>query len=201
MAAARNGGEKARGVGLAPGDSVHGSLHGSSLHGASMNGDHNDTIHGAVHGAVAHVPQDGAAVSAPAVKVCCVCGANVAGKKRYKDHLGRYFCADCGESGDAQREAAKKTPAVVAPPPPPEVECPDCHNKVMPDKIVDYEGQRVCGECAEKKRVAARRAEARKRAAEEEARQEEARKKRLILISVIVGVLIVGFVAWKMLLP
>ena len=33
-------------------------------------------------------------------KICCVCGADVAGKKRLKDHHGNYWCADCSASDD-----------------------------------------------------------------------------------------------------
>ena len=30
-------------------------------------------------------------------KACCVCGTNLAGEKRYKDHEGRYWCCDCAK--------------------------------------------------------------------------------------------------------
>jgi hypothetical protein len=36
-------------------------------------------------------------------KICCKCGADVAGKKRLKDRDGRYWCADCSKS-DAKRQ-------------------------------------------------------------------------------------------------
>lgn len=36
-------------------------------------------------------------------KVCTKCGADVAGKKRLKDHQGRYWCADCSTSDEKRR--------------------------------------------------------------------------------------------------
>lgn len=36
-------------------------------------------------------------------KICCKCGANVAGQKRLKDHHGNYWCADCSHS-DTKRQ-------------------------------------------------------------------------------------------------
>ena len=36
-------------------------------------------------------------------KICCKCGADVAGRKRLKDHHGNYWCAACSAS-DAKRQ-------------------------------------------------------------------------------------------------
>jgi hypothetical protein len=36
-------------------------------------------------------------------KICCKCGRDVAGKKRLKDHSGRYWCADCGNSDEKRK--------------------------------------------------------------------------------------------------
>ena len=36
-------------------------------------------------------------------KICCKCGADVAGKKRLKDHHGHYWCADCAKEDEKQK--------------------------------------------------------------------------------------------------
>ena len=36
-------------------------------------------------------------------KICCKCGADVAGRKRMKDHHGRYWCAECSQSDEKRK--------------------------------------------------------------------------------------------------
>src|SRR5687768_8757866 len=36
-------------------------------------------------------------------KICCKCGADVAGKKRLKDHHGAYWCADCSADDEKRK--------------------------------------------------------------------------------------------------
>ena len=36
-------------------------------------------------------------------KLCCKCGIDVAGKKRLKDHQGRYWCPDCSASDEKRK--------------------------------------------------------------------------------------------------
>jgi len=36
-------------------------------------------------------------------KICCKCGADVAGKKRMKDHHGAYWCADCARDDEKKK--------------------------------------------------------------------------------------------------
>ena len=36
-------------------------------------------------------------------KLCCKCGRDVAGQKRMKDHMGRYWCVDCGKSDEKKK--------------------------------------------------------------------------------------------------
>lgn len=36
-------------------------------------------------------------------KICCKCGADVAGRKRMKDHHGAYWCADCSSADEKRR--------------------------------------------------------------------------------------------------
>ena len=37
-------------------------------------------------------------------KLCCKCGADVAGKKRLKDHDGRYWCAECNAADQKKQK-------------------------------------------------------------------------------------------------
>ena len=41
----------------------------------------------------------------PGTKHCCVCGVDVAGRKRYKDHDGRYWCEECKAAGREDRKS------------------------------------------------------------------------------------------------
>ena len=36
-------------------------------------------------------------------KICCKCGADVAGKKRLKDHHGNYWCQDCSLADEKRK--------------------------------------------------------------------------------------------------
>jgi hypothetical protein len=36
-------------------------------------------------------------------KICCKCGADVAGKKRLKDHHGNYWCAECSAADEKKK--------------------------------------------------------------------------------------------------
>lgn len=118
-------------------------------------------------------------VSAPGSKVCCVCGADVAGKKRMKDADGHYWCYDCG-----MEDTVRKHPEQA-------VECVECHDKFPPTKLVEFDGSKVCSPCATKLIHAKKRAEARIAAAAEEARRDEVRKKQIMIGVGIVAVIIV----------
>lgn len=115
----------------------------------------------------------------PGEKVCCVCGADVSGKKRMKDATGRYWCYGCG-----LEDSVRKHPEQA-------MECPECHEKFSPGKLVDFDGRKVCEPCDTKLKLAKKRAEARIAAAAEEARHQEARKKQIMIGVGIVGVIIV----------
>jgi hypothetical protein len=36
-------------------------------------------------------------------KLCCKCGVDVAGRKRLKDHQGRYWCPECSQSDEKRK--------------------------------------------------------------------------------------------------
>lgn len=98
------------------------------------------------------------------IKHCCVCGVDVAGRKRYKDHDGRYWCEECKEAG---REPGDGIP------------CQDCHNATQPAELVEHGALRLCKACDTKRKQAEKREKARIAAALEEARQEERHRKHL----------------------
>jgi|GEM_PF-5062260 hypothetical protein len=120
------------------------------------------------------------------VKVCCVCGKDVSHEKRYKDARGKYWCEECNED-DHQR----KHP----------VDCADCHKPFRRKQLEEIENVLACHECAEKRRVAARRAAARIKAAEEELKQDQERHRHWIEAAVVVIVVaVVALVLYKVVL-
>ncbi len=75
-------------------------------------------------------------------KVCCKCGKNLEGKKRYKDSLG-YWCEACHYS--EKREKRDK-----------HVPCDSCGRYVAKDKLTEYENIRICTRCLKDRRRQAR---------------------------------------------
>lgn len=78
-------------------------------------------------------------------KFCFKCGADVAGKKRYKDSRG-YICADCNRA-EVESEKAGTTP------------CAECGRRVKDGGLVEFRGARICKLClaelrdADKKKI------------------------------------------------
>lgn len=122
------------------------------------------------------------------IKHCCVCGADVAGRKRYKDHDGRYWCEECKEAG---REPGDGIP------------CADCHIATQPAELVEHsvaQGTlRLCKACDTKRKQAEKREKARIAAALEEARQEERHRKHLKIAAGIAVVLALAGGAYALL--
>lgn len=100
----------------------------------------------------------------PGTKHCCVCGADVAGRKRYKDHDGRYWCEECKQAG---REPGDGIP------------CADCHIATAIPDLVEHGTLRLCKACDAKRNLAEKREKGRIAAALEEARLEEKRRKTM----------------------
>ena len=68
-------------------------------------------------------------------KSCYVCGKDLVGKKRLKDHLGRYWCQKCAEADDRLKQREN------------ELRCADC-SRVFPDhKLIYFQTDRVCQSC------------------------------------------------------
>jgi hypothetical protein len=72
-------------------------------------------------------------VEKAAVKVCCQCGKELAGKKRLRDSRG-YWCYACHKA-DKTANAPKG------------VKCADCSRVVNETALTNYEGMRICGPC------------------------------------------------------
>jgi len=68
-------------------------------------------------------------------KKCYVCGADLAGRVRLKDHLGRYWCKECA----AADERAKKRED--------ELRCADCSRVFPVRKLQYFQTDRVCATC------------------------------------------------------
>ena len=68
-------------------------------------------------------------------KKCYVCGADLAGRTRLKDHLGRYWCKECA----AADERAKKRED--------ELRCADCSRVFPARKLQYFQTDRVCSTC------------------------------------------------------
>ena len=68
-------------------------------------------------------------------KRCYVCGADLAGRTRLKDHLGRYWCKECA----AADERAKKREE--------ELRCADCSRLFPLHKLQYFQTDRVCSTC------------------------------------------------------
>ena len=78
---------------------------------------------------------DASAALTSTEKKCYVCGADLAGRVRLKDHLGRYWCKECA----AADERAKKRED--------ELRCADC-SRVFPIRKLQYfQTDRVCSTC------------------------------------------------------
>jgi hypothetical protein len=72
-------------------------------------------------------------------KKCYVCGANLAGRVRLKDHLGRYWCKECA-AADARAKRRED-----------ELRCADCSRVFPPHKLQYFQTDRVCSTCFKKR--------------------------------------------------
>ena len=82
----------------------------------------------------------------PNNKHCYVCGRDLTGRKRLKDHLGRYWCGDCAKADKRAKKRIKQ------------IKCPDCNRMVAPHKMVLFDDVKICGHCelVRKKKMAKR---------------------------------------------
>ena len=88
-----------------------------------------------VHSAVSGEPLKTIPTDNKPTKTCYVCGKDLVGKKRLKDHLGRYWCASCAAADERLKQREN------------ELRCPDC-SRVFPDhKLIYFQADRVCQSC------------------------------------------------------
>jgi hypothetical protein len=121
--------------------------------------------------------QDSGVVASPKTsKTCYVCGKDLTGRKRLKDHLGRYWCKECS---DADERAKKRAD---------ELRCPDCGRMFPDNKLVYFQTERVCQTCYKERERELERKVA-KYGAEKLHKKEEINK--LKWMAIIAGVLLV----------
>ncbi len=107
-------------------------------------------------------------------KVCCKCGKNLEGKKRFKDSLG-YWCEACHYT-EKRQEKGNHVP------------CDSCGRYVDPQKLQSYEGIKICTRCLKERKREARRV---RRPVVFGSEHEQFEKKRLIRLLIMAGVLLV----------
>lgn len=110
-------------------------------------------------------------------KICCVCGKDVSGQKRYKDERG-YWCVDCNKSDAAGH-------------PPPD-RCPECSRVVPEAALVEYAGLKMCQLCRRDREERAR--ERKKFAKLDDAPYQALERKRAFWLIGAVAVLLVVIV-------
>jgi hypothetical protein len=104
-------------------------------------------------------------VAPPPVKRCCVCGTDVAGRKRTKDPRGNYYCQPCwdhkaareshaaqpGLEGDLDSLIALAEPVFGSPPAAasaePLITCAVCHGVFSSQHVQQSRGRTVCNDC------------------------------------------------------
>lgn len=77
-------------------------------------------------------------------KVCCVCGKDLAGHRRFKDSTG-YYCKDCHKA-----DKAANTPD--------ERRCDGCGRKILIAKLIPWADEHICSTC-HKERLSLRKKE------------------------------------------
>jgi hypothetical protein len=68
-------------------------------------------------------------------KKCYVCGTDLAGRTRLKDHLGRYWCKECA-AADARAKKREE-----------DLRCADCSRVFPINKLQYFQTDRVCASC------------------------------------------------------
>jgi hypothetical protein len=153
-------------------------------HASGRPGEMHDTIETtALSGSPGAAPSSaGAAVE----KICCSCGKNVVGQKRFKDTEGRYWCYDCGVEDHISKH------------PEDGIACADCGAKFAPSKLHDFEDDVYCDACFKKKQQAKKREEHRIAAAAEEAREQAIKRKMMLIGAAVVAVIGIGTAIWAL---
>ena len=78
---------------------------------------------------------EAAAAAQAGSKHCYVCGANLAGRVRLKDNLGRYWCKQCASADKKAKRREEKG------------RCADCSRVFPPDKLQYFQNAKICPTC------------------------------------------------------
>ena len=107
-------------------------------------------------------------------KVCCSCGKDLAGHRRFRDSLG-YWCKECHHL-DRLRKL--------------EVRCEDCGRLFLPHKLIEFDGALRCATC-ERARQRAVLAKLRKEGAKHRYRWAEREQLKWLVMILLILVLII----------
>jgi hypothetical protein len=118
-------------------------------------------------------------------KVCCRCGKDLHGKKRFKDSLG-YWCEACHYS-EKRQEMQDHVP------------CDACGRYVEKHKLAEYEGTHICSRCVKERQRAGKKK--RRPVAWGSEHKEHERRTLLTLAAVAAVLLIIIILASLGLLP
>jgi hypothetical protein len=123
-------------------------------------------------------------VSAPSVqKICCMCGKDLAGHRRFKDSRG-YWCPDC------MKEDEKKSEATGTP-------CEQCGRKVPENSLTSVDGKRMCLRCVREQRELRAPGNKKFRTINDRTYKEHEKRNMVIMAVVAVILLILMFIAWQ----
>ena len=68
-------------------------------------------------------------------KTCYICGTDLTGRIRFKDHLGHYWCKECTQRDKRERRREE------------ELRCADCSRVFPEEKLMYFQTTRVCATC------------------------------------------------------
>ena len=118
----------------------------------------------------------------PKPKVCCQCGTDLTGKKRFRDSRG-YWCYAC----HIQDKEANK---------PKGERCADCGRVVAEAALSEFEGRRICGACRAERKDLAR--ERRRLSPVKTGAHDKLAKQRLYWLLAILALLVVIIILQKL---
>lgn len=107
-------------------------------------------------------------------KVCCQCGKDLEGKKRFKDSLG-YWCEACHYTEKKQETAGH-------------VPCDSCGRYIAPAKLNEYENLKICTRCLRERKDALKKV---RRPVAFGSEHREYERKRLMVLLAVAAVLLV----------
>jgi hypothetical protein len=125
---------------------------------------------------------DAPAVEVPVAKLCRICGKDVTGHKRVRDHLG-YYCYECAKEQELKEHQGR-------------VRCQVCGHLVKPESLTPYEGTKMCPKC-HNERIEARQQQIKRMGFKGARTREEIRQLKNLLMIIGVLVVIMLFSAWR----